>query len=154
MSVSCAQPEVSSIRVMIGRRCVVTNVSPTAGVSFMNEARLASIDIHSVRSSALNAHASTTWVPEVLMTLIRWPALTRAAFPERAGIVTRSAISGAPSRTSRGCARGPSASSTPEIADDRDDSRLLSTFSDHLASLHRLPKLRTGAERDEETTDQ
>ena len=36
----------------------------------MNAARLASIDIHSVRSRALKAQASTTCVPEVLMTLI------------------------------------------------------------------------------------
>ena len=67
----------------------------------MNAARLASIDIHSVRSRALKAQASTTCVPEVLMTLIRWPALTRTAFPERAGIVTSSAITGSPSATSR-----------------------------------------------------
>src|SRR5439155_11619447 len=75
MSVSWTQFEVSSTRVRIGRRWLVTNVSPTAAASFMNEARLASIDIHSVRSRALNAQASTTCVPCVLTTLMCWPAL-------------------------------------------------------------------------------
>src|SRR5258705_10681396 len=58
----------------------------------MNEARLASIDIHSVRSRALKAHASTTCVPWVLTTLMCWPAPACAALPPRAGIVTSSAL--------------------------------------------------------------
>src|SRR2546422_8376922 len=62
----------------------------------MNHARLASIDIHSVRSRALNAQASTTWVPWVFTTLMRCPAPTRAALPRRAGIVTSSGLTGPP----------------------------------------------------------
>src|SRR5438094_3202352 len=96
MSVSWTQFEVSSTRVRIGRRWLVTNVSPTAAASFMNEARLASIDIHSVRSWALNAQASTTCVPCVLTTLMCWPALACAALPPRAGIVTSSPLTWAP----------------------------------------------------------
>src|SRR5262249_16538568 len=69
-----------------GRRWLVRKVSPTAARSFRNHARLASIDIHSLTSLALNAHVSTTWVPCVLMTLTRWPAATRAAAPRRAGM--------------------------------------------------------------------
>ena len=68
MSVSCAQLEVSSTSVRIGRRWFVTKESPTAAASFMNHARLASIAIHSVRSLALNAQASTTCVPCVFTT--------------------------------------------------------------------------------------
>src|SRR5256886_6098071 len=96
MSVSWAHPDVSSTSVRIGRRRFVTNVSPTAAASFMNHARLASIDIHSVRSRALNAQASTTWVPWVFTTLMRCPAPTRAALPRRAGIVTSSGLTGPP----------------------------------------------------------
>src|SRR5437879_131622 len=96
MRVSWAQPDVSSINVRMGRRWLVTNVSPTEAASFMNEARLASIDIHSVRSRALNAQASTTWVPWVLTILMCWPALACAALPPRAGIVTSSALTGRP----------------------------------------------------------
>src|SRR5437016_3906134 len=81
ISVSWAHPDVSSTSVRIGRRRFVTNVSPTAAASFMNHARLASIDIHSVKSRALNAQASTTWVPWVFTTLMRCPAPTRAALP-------------------------------------------------------------------------
>src|SRR2546428_6453633 len=62
----------------------------------MTHARLASIDIHSVRSRALNAQASTTWVPWVFTTLMRCPAPTRAALPRRAGIVTSSGLTGPP----------------------------------------------------------
>src|SRR4029453_13042748 len=90
------QFEVSSTRVRIGLRWLVTKVSPTVAASFMNEARLASIDIHSVRSRALNAQASTTCVPCVLMTLMCWPALACAALPPRAGIVTSSPLTWAP----------------------------------------------------------
>src|SRR6266567_606489 len=79
MRVSWAPPDVSSTRVRMGRRWFVRNASPTAARSFMNHARLASIDIHSVTSLALNAQVSTTCVPWVLMTLTRWPAATRAA---------------------------------------------------------------------------
>ncbi len=89
MRVSWAQAEVSSTSVRIGRRRFVTNESPTAAASFRNLARLASIAIHSVTSSALNAQVSTTWVPWVLTMRIRWPPRTRAATPRRAGIVTR-----------------------------------------------------------------
>src|SRR3989475_6020222 len=96
ISVSGAHPDVSSTSVRIGRRRFVTNVSPTAAASFMNHARLASIDIHSVRSRALNAQASTTWVPWVFTTLMRCPAPTRAALPRRAGIVTSSGLTGPP----------------------------------------------------------
>ena len=80
----------------MGRRRLVTNVSPTAAASFMNHARLASIAIHSVASPALNAQASTTCVPWVLTTLMRWPAGTRAAMPRRAGIVVSPALTGPP----------------------------------------------------------
>src|SRR4029450_11020275 len=76
-----APPEVSSTRVRIGRRWVVRKASPTAARSFKNHARLASIDIHSATSRPLKAHVSTTCVPWGLMTLIRWPAVTRAAGP-------------------------------------------------------------------------
>src|SRR6266545_5577618 len=100
MSVSCAHPEVSSTRVRMGRRWFVTNVSPTAAASFMNHARLASIAIHSDVSRALNAQASTTCVPWVFTTLMRRPALTRAALPRRAGIVTSSPLI-APAASSR-----------------------------------------------------
>ena len=51
----------------MGRRRFVTNESPTAAASLRNHARLASMDIHSVGSSALNAQVSTTCVPCVLM---------------------------------------------------------------------------------------
>src|SRR6266480_4771699 len=95
MSVSCAHPDVSSTSVRIARRWFVTNASPTAAASFMNRARLASIDIHSVTSRALNAQASTTWVPWVLTTLMRRPEWTRAAVPRRAGIVTSWVFAGA-----------------------------------------------------------
>src|SRR5438128_52339 len=108
MSVSWAHPDVSSISVRIGRRWFVTNVSPTAAASFMNHARLASIDIHSVTSRALNAQASTTCVPWVLTTLIRWAALTRAALPRPAGIVTSPVLT-APPRSSHGRPRCPRA---------------------------------------------
>src|SRR5216683_1012098 len=87
MRVSWAPPEVSSTRVRIGRRWLVRNVSPRAARSFMNQARLHSIDIHSVTSFALNAQVSTTCEPWVLITLTRWPFVTRAATPRRAGIV-------------------------------------------------------------------
>src|SRR5882724_2319604 len=90
MSVSWAQPDVSSTRVRMGRRRFVTKESPTAAASFRNHARLASIAIHSVGSAALNAQASTTWVPCVLTMRTCWPARTPAAIPRRAGIVTRS----------------------------------------------------------------
>src|SRR5438128_10281657 len=72
----------------------------------MNHARLASIDIHSVRSRALNAQGSATWVPWVFTTLMRCPAPTRAALPRRAGIVTSSGLTGPPffRRTSAGFA--------------------------------------------------
>ncbi len=97
MSVSWAPPDVSSSSVRIGRRWFVRNASPTAARSFMNHARLASIDIHSVTSRALNAHVSTTCVPWVLMTLTRWPAATRAAAPRRAGIVRSCVVAIGPS---------------------------------------------------------
>src|SRR2546429_1164906 len=97
LPISCAQPDVSSTSVRIARRWFVTNASPTAAASFMNRARLASIDIHSVTSRALNAQASTTWVPWVLTTLMRCPAWTRAALPRRAGIVTSWVFTGPPS---------------------------------------------------------
>src|SRR5712664_1473053 len=87
MRVSWAPPEVSSTRVRIGRRWFVRNVSPRAARSFMNQARLHSIDIHSVTSLALNAQVSTTCEPRVLITVTRWPFATRAATPRRAGIV-------------------------------------------------------------------
>src|SRR5207245_11145811 len=90
------QLEVSSTRVRIGLRWLVTKVSPTPAASFMNHARLASIDIHSVRSRALNAQASTTWVPWVFATLMRCPAPTGAAWPRRAGIVTSAGLTGPP----------------------------------------------------------
>src|SRR4029453_3264136 len=92
MRVSWAQPDVSSTRVRMGRRRFVTKESPTAAASFRNHARLASIAIHSVGSAALNAQASTTWVPCVLTMRTCWPAPTRAALPRRAGMVMRSAI--------------------------------------------------------------
>src|SRR5438309_1547923 len=79
------QLEVSSTRVRIGLRWLVTKVSPTPAASFMNEARLASIDIHSVRSRALNAQASTTCVPWVLTTLMCWPELTERPDDETVG---------------------------------------------------------------------
>src|SRR5262245_10395247 len=91
MRVSWAPPDVSSTRVRIGRRRLVRKVSPTAGTSFRNHARLASIAITSGGSAALNAQVSTTWTPWVLTTRTCWPARTRAALPRRAGIVTRSA---------------------------------------------------------------
>jgi hypothetical protein len=53
----------------------------------MNQARLHSIDIHSVTSLALNAQVSTTCEPCVLITLMCWPFATRAPTPRRAGIV-------------------------------------------------------------------
>jgi hypothetical protein len=59
------------------------NVSPTVAASFMNDARLASIDIHSVTSWALKAQASTTCIPWALMTLMPCPAVARAALPRR-----------------------------------------------------------------------
>src|SRR6516164_5055464 len=62
----------------------------------MNEARLASIDIHSVRSRALKAQASTTCVPCEFTTLMCWPALACAALPPRAGIVTSSPVTWRP----------------------------------------------------------
>ena len=71
----------------MGRRWFVRKASPTAARSFKNHARLASMDIHSATSRALKAHVSTTCVPWVLMTLIRWPAATRAAAPRRAGML-------------------------------------------------------------------
>ena len=84
----------------MGRRRFVTNESPTAARSFRNHARLASMDIHSVGSAALNAQVSTTCVPCVLMIVMRWPLLTRAALPRRAGIVTVSAVMlGSPPRS-------------------------------------------------------
>src|SRR5229473_349107 len=92
MRVSWAPPEVSSTRVRIGRRWLVRNVSPRAARSFMNQARLHSIDIHSVTSFALNAQVSTTCEPWVLITLTRWPFVTRAATPRRAGIVRISVV--------------------------------------------------------------
>jgi hypothetical protein len=68
---SCAPPEVSSTSVRIGRRRFVRNESPTAARSLRNHARLASMDIHSVGSAALNAQVSTTCVPCVLMIVMR-----------------------------------------------------------------------------------
>src|SRR4029079_5165855 len=89
---SAAQPAVSSTRVRIGRRCLVRKVSPTAGVSRRNAARLASIDIHSAGSLAAKAHVSTTWVAWVFITRTWRPAGTRAAAPRRAGIVCRAVL--------------------------------------------------------------
>src|SRR4030095_16595582 len=76
----------------MGRRRLVRSVSPTAGTSFRNHARLASIAIHSVGSAALDAQVSTTWAPCVFTTRTCWPARRRAALPRRAGIVTSSAM--------------------------------------------------------------
>src|ERR1700737_220384 len=87
MSGSWAPPGGSPTGVRRGRRWFVGKVSPRAARSFMNQARLHSIDIHSVASLALNAQVSTTCEPCVLITLMRWPFATRAATPRRAGIV-------------------------------------------------------------------
>src|SRR5271167_1992263 len=79
-------PEVSSMKVRIGRLMLVTSLSPTAGMIRPIATRLCSIDMNSRKSSALNAQVSTTCWPVVLMILTTWPRLRRAALPLRAGI--------------------------------------------------------------------
>src|SRR4029453_4231474 len=51
------------IRLRIGRRWLLRKVSPTEARSLRNQARLHSIDIHSVTSLAANAQVATTCAP-------------------------------------------------------------------------------------------
>src|ERR1051326_7804047 len=79
-------PEVSSARVSIGRRRLVTSVSPIPGMMRPIATRLCSIDMNSRMSSVQNAQVSTTCWPCVLTILTVWPRRRRAALPLRAGI--------------------------------------------------------------------
>src|SRR5262249_16155438 len=98
ISVSWRPPAVSSASVRILRRRLVTKESPAAAASFMNQARLASMAIHSLGSAALKAQVSTTCVPCVFTTHTCCPARTRAALPRRARMVPSSLIAVPPSR--------------------------------------------------------
>ena len=55
----------------MGRRRFVHEGVADGGPQLENHARLASMDIHSVTSRALNAQVSTTCVPCVLMIVMR-----------------------------------------------------------------------------------
>src|ERR1051325_2055574 len=79
-------PEVSSMRVRIGRRRFVTSVSPIPGMIRPIATRLCSIDMNSLRSASLNAQLSTTCCPFVLTTRAFCPRRRCSAFPRRAGI--------------------------------------------------------------------
>src|SRR6185312_14286821 len=79
-------PEVSSVRVRIGRRLLVRRISPGLGTRCRLCARVCSLELNSPRSARLKAHVSTTCSPWVLMTVTVWPADTNAALPRRAGI--------------------------------------------------------------------
>src|SRR6202790_5329668 len=79
-------PEVSSIRVRIGRRLLVRNTSPGLGTRCRLCARVCSFDMNSPRSARLKAQVSTTCSPWVLMTVTICPTATKAALPRRAGI--------------------------------------------------------------------
>jgi len=79
-------PEVSAASVRIGRRRLVTSVSPMPGMIRPIATRLCSIDMNSAMSSARNAQVSTTCCPVVLITRTVWPRRSRAALPRRAGI--------------------------------------------------------------------
>src|SRR5579863_6918462 len=85
-------PELSSVRVRIGRRRLVTSRSPTPGMIRPIATRLCSIDMNSVMSSAQNDQVSTTCWPVVLMTRTVWPRRRRIALPRRAGISISTAL--------------------------------------------------------------
>ena len=52
--------------------------------------RVCSIDISSLKSSALKAQVSTTWLPWVLNTRMNWPFSSFVTLPCLAGILIRS----------------------------------------------------------------
>src|SRR5258707_430173 len=87
-------PDVSSIRVRIGRRRLVTSASPIPGMIRPIATRLCSIDMNSLRSTALKAQVSTTCWPLVLTTRAFWPRRRRSALPWRAFISIMLASSG------------------------------------------------------------
>src|SRR5581483_6249137 len=70
----------------MGRRLLVTNAPPGAGHNALHVARVCSIDMNSVTSSALKAQVSMTCEPCVFTTRRVAPDFTRAAFPPRAGM--------------------------------------------------------------------
>ena len=63
-------PEVSPVRVRIGRRLLVRSTSPIRGTRCRLCARVCSFDMNSARSARLNAQVSTTCSPWVLITVI------------------------------------------------------------------------------------
>lgn len=84
--------EVSSTSDRIGSRLLSTKASPREGRSLRSVERVCIIDMYRGKmgvgvSGMENAHVSITWPPLVFVTLRDWPAWSRWAAKERAGMV-------------------------------------------------------------------